>query len=123
MSKGLEALKEARNFRHEKDKNLVVIDIDYFNKCLENIEIELKRKQNLEQMLHKMNVKHGYKEYLKINKALEIIKEKKVNVRAFLKCCHREDGLLIYNNQCDNKSVMESKELTQEEFDLLKEVL
>lgn len=56
-------------------------------------------------------------------KVLEIIKKKRVNVRAFLKCCHREDGLLIYNNQCDNKSVAESKELTQEEFDLLKERL
>lgn len=51
-------------------------------------------------------------------KALEIIKEKGVNVRAFLKCCHRADGLLIYNSQC-----VESQELTQEEYDLLKEVL
>lgn len=55
--------------------------------------------------------------------ALKIIKRKRVNVRAFLKCCHREDGLLIYNNQCDNDSAAESKELTPEEFDLLREVL
>ena len=54
---------------------------------------------------------------------LRIIKEKKVNVRAFLKCCNSEDGLSIYNNQCDDKQEKESKELTQEEFDLLKEVL
>ena len=56
-------------------------------------------------------------------KALEIIKEKRVNVRAFLKCCHIEDGLTIYNNQCDDKQEKESKELTKEEYDLLKEVL
>lgn len=56
-------------------------------------------------------------------KALEIIKEKRINVRAFLKCCHREDGLTIYNNQCDDRQEKESKELTQEEYDLLKEVL
>ena len=56
-------------------------------------------------------------------KALEIIKEKRVNVRAFLKCCHREDGFTIYNNQCDDKQEKESKELTPEEYELLKEVL
>ena len=56
-------------------------------------------------------------------KALKIIKSKKVNVRAFLKCCHRVDGLLIYNNQCYNENEKESKELTQEEYELLKEVL
>ena len=56
-------------------------------------------------------------------KALEIIKEKRVNVRAFLKCCHREDGLTIYNNECDDKQEKESKELTQEEYKFLKEIL
>lgn len=69
------------------------------------------------------------KEYADVNnvakrlKALEIIKNKRVNVRAFLKCCQMEDGLTIYNNQCDDKQEKESKELTQEEYDLLKEVL
>lgn len=56
-------------------------------------------------------------------KALELIKEKRVNVRAFLKCCHTEDGLTIYNSQCNDEKERESKELTQEEYDLLKEVL
>lgn len=42
MSKGLEALKEVRKHRHETEKHLVIIDIDYFNECIDNIEKELK---------------------------------------------------------------------------------
>ena len=57
-------------------------------------------------------------------KALEIIKNKKVNVRALCKSVYSPiDNLLVYNNQCWNEKEMESKELTQEEYDLLKEVL
>ena len=58
------------------------------------------------------------------NRALEIIKNKKVNVRALLKSTYSFlDGLSIYNSQCYNRQEMESKELTQEEYELLKEVL
>ena len=59
-------------------------------------------------------------------KALEIIKDKKVNVRAFLKSCFYKDidtQLNVYNSQCNDKEMMESKELTKEEYELLKEVL
>lgn len=51
-------------------------------------------------------------------KALEIIKNKKVYVRFFLKYCDDEIGLPIYNSQ-----VLEEQKLTQEEYDLLKEAL
>ena len=59
-------------------------------------------------------------------RALEIIKNKKVNVRAFLKSCHYKDSdtqLNAYNSQCCDWQEMESKELTREEYDLLVEVL
>ena len=46
MNKELEALKEARKFRHEKEDHLVLIDIDYFNRCLDGIENALKDYEN-----------------------------------------------------------------------------
>lgn len=64
---------------------------------------ELKRKQDLEQMLHKMNVKHGYEEYLKISKALEIIKSAGFSLEFdesqnewFLHISARGTGIKIY---------------------------
>ena len=57
-------------------------------------------------------------------KALEIIKKKKVNVRALLKSFYSpKDGLSVYNSQCCDWQEMESKELTREEYEFLKEVL
>lgn len=50
-------------------------------------------------------------------KALEIIKEKQANVSALLEL----DNLQQYNDYCD--IVSGCKKLTQEEYDLLKEVL
>lgn len=49
-------------------------------------------------------------------KALEIIKEKQVNVGDFIRCKSIED----YNDYC---CYNEKEQLTQEEYDLLKEVL
>ena len=79
---------------------------------------------------HLCDAKHISKENLdryvlveKSLKALELIKKKRVNVRVFLKYCNREDGLKLYNNQCCDCQEMESKELAQEEYELLKEVL
>ena len=70
-------------------------------------------------------IKKHYKDNLeKIKKAFEIIKNKKVNVRALIKSFYFvKDGLSVYNSQCCDKEEMESKELTQEEYDFLKEVL
>ena len=63
---------------------------------------------------------------LKSLRALEIIKSKKVNVRAFLKSCSYKDidtQLNVYNSQCCDWQERESKELTREEYELLKEIL
>lgn len=120
MSKELlEALREARNFRHEKDKNLVVIDIDYFNKCLDGIESELKENATLEE-----DFKQLYKLTYKEHKALEIIRKKQVDVNTLIVFITRfpkdksEYGLETYNAYVKN-----GRELAQEEFDLLKEML
>ena len=59
----------------------------------------------------------SYNAVLNAVKALEIIKEKQVNVSALLEL----DNLQQYNDYCD--MVGGCKKLTQEEFDLLKEVL
>lgn len=48
-------------------------------------------------------------------KALEIIKEKEIDI-AYIKCC---DSREHYNVMCE----LEKEKLTQEEYDLLKEVL
>ena len=53
---------------------------------------------------------------IKSLKALEIIKKKQVNVGDFIRCKSIED----YNDYC---CYNEKEQLTQEEFDLMKEVL
>jgi hypothetical protein len=52
-------------------------------------------------------------------KALEIIKEKKVNIFTFYKCCSWHNA----SNYNDSVGCPVNCELTQEEYDLLKEVL
>ena len=74
----------------------------------------------------KTNLSNEYRIIEKSLKALEIIKNKKVNVRAFLKSCSYKDidtQLKVYNAQCCDWQEMESKELTQKEYELLKEML
>jgi len=41
----LAALKDAKMIRYEKDENLVLIDIDYFNQCSNAIEVALKKQK------------------------------------------------------------------------------
>ena len=59
--------------------------------------------------------------------AFEIIKEKRVDVACLMKCFNftigstNEEECLCYN--CAYESYRGSKEITQEEFNLLKEVL
>ena len=58
-------------------------------------------------------------------KSLEIIKEKKINVGVFMECCnssyeeYKESWLYFHKGQFKN---LNDKLLTQEEYDLLKEV-
>ena len=59
-------------------------------------------------------------------KALEIIKEKNVNVNMFISICNFRDGLEKYNElilQEDMTGKKGKNLLTQEEYDLLKEIL
>ena len=58
-------------------------------------------------------------------KALEIIKGKRVNVRALIKSYYSKYGFQMYNDtQCaDKNEKLDSKDLTQEEYDLLKGML
>lgn len=126
--KALECLEELRS-------NLGVI----YNNTLDNIEQALLKAQEQEKLFDDMLVfKNGclsscfeykgkqivampleeYTEFMKQEKALEIIKEKDVDIY-ILNCCKTV-------NEYNFKTVHiigETRELTQEEFNLLKEVL
>jgi len=94
-------------------------------KDIENIEKALKEYEFLKNFFYKLKEKYGiddldYLEHIvreydnnkKKLKALEIIKEKEVYPTFLLNCKSVEE----YNHECINK-------ITQEEYDLLKEVL
>ena len=92
---------------------------DDFWKAYRTIETALKRLESVDRVGEMFCVNVDKK-----LKALEIIKNKKVNVRALLKSYYSpKDGLAVYNSQCCDWQEMESKELTQEEYELLKEIL
>ena len=96
MSKILEEVKNLRTSCYRDDR-MVAISMPYFDKFLDNLEKELKEKE-------------------KQDKALEIIKKKNVNILEIKLCNDYEEY-----NRC--ASGFDVEELTQEEFDLLKEVL
>ena len=105
MSKGLEALKE---FKSEFRPGVNV----YANEYLDIIEKELKEydgAKNHIEALHKERVENSLK-----LKALDIIKNKKVDTVMFFWNVSLRD----YNNIHSRK-----EKLTQEEYNLLKEVL
>ena len=123
----LEALKEIGQYeatvctyKGAYPSTFTVEDTDYF----EIIETALKRLDDLQQMLYKMNVKYGYKEYLKIIKALEIINKKNVCI-ATLKDSNslEEYNDVICYHKVHSMSLTKPLFLEQNEFDLLKEVL
>ena len=114
MSKGLEALKTVGNIKVDNDiETFIIKDISEYK----TIEKELKEKEELQKLLDHERDLNNHLITHEV-KALDIIKEKRVNVKAFLMCCNEKTGLLIYNSQ-----VLENQELTEEEFNLLKEVL
>lgn len=85
-----EVIKQLRNFGKEKGINeLILIDESKVLKIIKSL------------------------------KALEIIKEKKVNIFTFYKCCSWHNA----SNYNDSVGCPVNCELTQEEYDLLKEVL
>ena len=86
-------------------------DLEFYEECRECFHIEYYqiREAFLLYMMHRDNRKSL--------KALAIIKDKEVNISALLEL----DNLQQYNDYCD--MVSGCKKLTQEEHDLLKEVL
>ena len=71
------------------------------------------------------NMKWNIKTIEKELKALEIIKKKKVNVDNFLNHIEKDTDYKEYKRLCGLYKIMvfSDKELTQEEYELLKEVL
>ena len=129
MNKGLEALEKLNHticlnldnktlvFGLDKYDNCDCKDIYEFSKCYEFIETALK---NYEKLNHDYSIVVDEKvsmacEYAKKLKALEIIKNK-----VFPLCYVKSHTWEQYRNSCFSK---EKNALTQEEYDLLKEVL
>lgn len=121
MSKGLEALKEkylkllyGTNTPISMEETLLFA----------NIEKELKERDDLAQRLWIVTCENS--ELLSCKQALEIIKEKDVNFGLFKACCnssyeeYKESWLYFHKGQFKN---LNDKLLTQEEYDLLREVL
>lgn len=122
MNKGLEALNKINSgavavltpYDGWQDENIRVYYAEEFN-IIEN-ELKEKEKQDhyvemLEDRLNNVETTCG-----RYKQALEIIKNKKVDIPLFIRCRKLED----YNGIC---IINGSSELTQEEGDLLKEVL
>lgn len=103
MSKGIEALKGIEELLPNLDKPYIKI-----------IEKELKRLEELENMYSNCVI-----EGAKQKKALEIIKKKKVNIFTFYECCSWHNAS-HYN---DSIGCPVNYELTNEEYNLLKEVM
>lgn len=139
MSKGLEVLDDVREqlisitaFVSAKNKELSVMyclkENDDIKRYVDNviglkeIENELKRLEELEKAFDTLSkedekAKKLLSKEIEKNRAFEIIKNKNVNVD-YLKVALSLDSLSYYNSL-----VGKERQLTQEEYDLLKEVL
>lgn len=101
-----------KNYRDLEPKLMICEKEDFDN--VENALKEYEGAKNHIEALHKERVDNAIK-----LKALEIIKEKKVDVFRFDNLCILQNmPLFVFNNQLSEKY-----QLTQEEYDLLKEVL
>lgn len=135
MSKGLEALKEIKNIEVEignnHDSAVKIFELsDDYDECLCIIEKELKRLEEYDKTEYSALIER-HKELLKEKKAnekklkaLEIIKEKRVEVGELCEGCnnlndYNKGVCLTYPQESDWANYM----LTKEEYDLLKEVL
>lgn len=131
MSKGLEALEKIdhticlneHNIKWDIDKydHCACIDINEFVECYEIIEKELKDYESYKGFLD--NIEKGavtytprdtWEEERKQLKAIEILRNKKVNLE-YLKCCENYEQ---YKTICSYWN-----EITEQEFNSLKEVL
>lgn len=124
MTKELDALevsKQLKDFVLEFVKN--GLDRRFIHGSFEIIETALKDYENLK-LKHKSMQDAVLDDFKKL-KALEIIKEKQVNVDNFLRHIKKETDYKEYKRLCGLYKIMvfSDKDLTQEEYDLLKEVL
>ena len=115
MTKELKALKELKTrygafFSINDDERCRIIETAL--KRIPTLEKALRLEIEISAQLNNERIKD-----LKKLKAFEIIKEKKVNVSWFIHCQMFRSPLMMYNELHDNR------ELTQEECDLLNEVL
>ena len=119
----LECLRIVKEFALEfiennLDKRLIIGGCDIIETELKDYE---KQKQLVQTLQDKIYVKEM--KYAKQEKALEIIKEKKVDIAILIE----SESLYDYNDYMNNSDIYNeygnSRQLTKEEFDLLKEVL
>lgn len=126
MSKGLEAIRQYKQFTCQ------YCQYHYGNQCNNEdecfsmiIEKELERLEKIDELFEEIGIDENdlpiwfemQKQDGKKLEALDIIKNKQVNVSAFLVL----DNLQEYNDYCD--VVGGCKKITQDEYNLLKEVL
>lgn len=130
MSKGLEALAKIK--KHDIHKTLInkkfVMDKEW-EENYQIIEKELKRLEELEKAFKALSkddekAKKLLSLEIEKNRALEIIKEKRVDVCYFMNCRtleeYNDDVLASY---AYDEVDAEQRMLTQQEYDLLREVL
>ena len=110
MSKGLEALENIR----EQLNGVIYYEILRNNDI--TTKYNIKGKEDICKFIDNVV---GANDIEKELKALEIIKKKKVNIFAFYKCC----GWHNPSNYNDSIGCPVNCEITQEEYNLLKEVL
>lgn len=114
----------------EEDEENIKKDYNIIKKDLERLEkLEEDNKKLKEKVNHLKNVKNRWvrnykfvdKENEKLKQALDIIKTKKVDIDMFIDSTSAED----YNNRLEYYTYInpEVRPLTQEEYELLKEVL
>ena len=114
----LEVSKQLKEFIFELE--LGNVDKLFVNGSFDIIETALKRLEKIDNEPIIPIPINRYNELDNKEEALKIIKEKNVNVRAFKKALlMKQDELSAYNSQNHRYE----DDLTQEEFDLLKEVL
>ena len=118
MDKGLKALKELKKAcTTHMGKMVYILQEDKF----ETIEKELKenkaREKRYDELLYTLNdINNERVDLLQVKKAVDLIKEKKVNCYLFI----NSENLKDYNGCVDD---ITEKRLIQDEYDLLKEVL
>ena len=100
----------------------IALDIEKYSKI---IETALKKLNNIETTCIDLEQENQalYKENKKLKRALKVIKEKKVDVFILIDYISRDKELRFGALGTYNLLIDKSKQLTQEEFDLLKEVL